>query len=663
MIPVLFLLIGFANTVLQSKFIFGGDSAEFATIAKTWGIAHPPGYPLYSFFINIIDRIVPFGTTPWKITLLSSITTVITAYFIYKILCLIKIQKYFAVASSFLYLVLFPIWQYALIPEVFGLHTMLIVLITYALLRYSQNNKNKLLLFASFFGGLSISHHHIFVLFIPGWLYLLQGKIKDIYQNKKLCIRMLALIFLGASFYLYAITASLNHTLLDWENAKTLEGFFRLITRASYGSFKAYSNSGAHIVNQLLDMVSGLTFILLDFKPLGIIFISIGLYVSKKYSQRFARFLFVSLLFHFFFLFYTNFVLTSSASSGMFERFLIPLYLILIFFLAIGFDYIYKEYFLRVTKLLNNTNLKKGAQVSYFLFIGIFIMIIAMPNYKAISLIARENAFEKLGKDIIDTVPMGGILTTQSDTPTFASYYHLYGLGARKDIVLLQLGIMHRANFIEMIKKRSPNLIISAPITGDGDFEKFILRNKERGYYAEREMAIGTWRPYGLLWKYYPDALSTASDSAMLLANNKRLWEHTYTIPELAPEAKNIFHLNSVREYYLNAYENYSKLLVVMEKYNEAEVVLKNIVQKYKRGDLQSKAVYLNILVHQKKCAEASNVAKKINLASTIKKYPGFVNSALTYLRTCEPQNKLIPEYMRKLKELEKSVKTDLNTF
>jgi len=663
MVPLIYSVIAFFYTTLQSRYIFGGDSAEYATVARTWSIAHPPGYPLYSLLTNIVNSIIPFGTTPWKVALLSSIPTVITAYFIYKILCLVKLHKYSAFAASLLYLFLFPIWQYALIPEVFGLHTMFISLITYFLLRFISKNDNKFILLASFFCGLCVSHHHIFVLFIPGWLYLLKDRLKKILSNRLLLIKITFSVLLGVSFYFYAIIVSHNNAILDWENAKTLEGLFRLVTRSSYGSFKAYSTSAANIVNQLADMVSGLVFILLDFKPLGIIFILVGLFTSRKYAKQFSYFLAISLAVHFAFLFYTNFTITNSISSGMFERFLIPIYVILVFLFGAGIDYTYQKYILSIAHIIRNKSLKKVVKGSYLVFICIYIALVAVQNFKTIALIANTKAFDQFGKDLLNTVPPNGILSTQGDTSTFTSSYHNYGLKEREDIVLLHLGLMGRPNFIDMLKKKYPSLVVFGPIKNNDDFNKFITRNSERGYYSEREQSIGTWRPYGLLWKYYTDNLSAASDSAKLLADNKKFWEKTYIMPELSSDEINIFHLDSVGEYYLTAYQNYAKLLVFMNKYEEAEVVLRNIALRYKKGNPQSAAEYMNVLILEKKCIEATQIATTIGLERTIEKYPGFVKSALSYLQTCEPHNSAIPKYKKQLLELEKKAKTDLDSF
>jgi hypothetical protein len=160
---------------LSARFIFGGDSAEFSAIAHTWSIPHPPGYPLYSLLLNSVTRLISIGTIPWRASLLSSIPTVLTSYLLFKILTHIKIRKGVALLASLLYIVLFPVWEYSLVPEVFALNSLLVVATSYFLLCYRDYNKQVYLIFASFLVGLCVSHHHIFVIFIPGWIFLLRA--------------------------------------------------------------------------------------------------------------------------------------------------------------------------------------------------------------------------------------------------------------------------------------------------------------------------------------------------------------------------------------------------------------------------------------------------------------------------------------------------------
>ena len=50
----------------------GGDSGELIAVAHAPGIAHPPGYPLYTVIGFLWSHIVPAGSIAWRMNLLSA---------------------------------------------------------------------------------------------------------------------------------------------------------------------------------------------------------------------------------------------------------------------------------------------------------------------------------------------------------------------------------------------------------------------------------------------------------------------------------------------------------------------------------------------------------------------------------------------------------------
>ncbi len=60
----------FATTAARS--LYWGDSAEFVAVAATLGVAHPPGYPLYTLLGALAVRL-PFGTPFLRMSLLSAL--------------------------------------------------------------------------------------------------------------------------------------------------------------------------------------------------------------------------------------------------------------------------------------------------------------------------------------------------------------------------------------------------------------------------------------------------------------------------------------------------------------------------------------------------------------------------------------------------------------
>jgi len=49
------------------------DSGELITVAWTWGIAHPPGYPLYTMLGGLWIHLLPFGNPAWRMNILSAL--------------------------------------------------------------------------------------------------------------------------------------------------------------------------------------------------------------------------------------------------------------------------------------------------------------------------------------------------------------------------------------------------------------------------------------------------------------------------------------------------------------------------------------------------------------------------------------------------------------
>ncbi len=49
------------------------DAGEFIAAAKTLGIPHPPGTPLFVLLAHVWGAVVPFGAYAWRINLLSAV--------------------------------------------------------------------------------------------------------------------------------------------------------------------------------------------------------------------------------------------------------------------------------------------------------------------------------------------------------------------------------------------------------------------------------------------------------------------------------------------------------------------------------------------------------------------------------------------------------------
>nr|XP_060475891.1 protein O-mannosyl-transferase TMEM260-like [Panthera onca] len=57
----------------------GGDSGELITAAHELGVAHPPGYPLFTLVAKLAIRLFPFGSVAYRVNLLCGLFGAVAA--------------------------------------------------------------------------------------------------------------------------------------------------------------------------------------------------------------------------------------------------------------------------------------------------------------------------------------------------------------------------------------------------------------------------------------------------------------------------------------------------------------------------------------------------------------------------------------------------------
>src|SRR2546421_10948545 len=73
---------GILYFLTAARDIVVGDSPELITAAATLGVAHEPGYPLFTMLGHLFS-LFPFGSIPFRINLLSVVCHALTVGVIY----------------------------------------------------------------------------------------------------------------------------------------------------------------------------------------------------------------------------------------------------------------------------------------------------------------------------------------------------------------------------------------------------------------------------------------------------------------------------------------------------------------------------------------------------------------------------------------------------
>jgi len=641
-----------------SLHVFGADSIDFATSMSSWGIAHPPGYPLYNLIGNLV-RFLPFKNTYFTLSLPSAMFAIASGVCIFFITNLITGNKTASLLASLLFFVLFPVWLYAIVPEAFALASFLILLQILSILGlfFKKGNKNLLIVLFFLSIGLSVSHHHLFVFFIPSYYYLVKKKktlIRDFIAKKYTVI--LSLIS-GIAFYLYAPIVSFFNASPDIENAKSLSGFINLITRSSYGTFKAYAGSSANLVNQLYSFFSFFIFLIQDYKPLGIIFIMFGFVFLYRKNRVVFNFFIINMASLLFFLFYANFFLSAEFGVATYERFLIFIYLVLAIIVGLGINYLSilcEKFIIKFTK---KVSVLWFAQVIVYLLALILVTTTTISNYRVISNVKNIVDFENYGLDILKTPKKNALLILKTDNSFFLAEHFLTVRKLRPDLTLVPL-ILERNYIRERIIRKNPKVIFPQLNSKNylSDFHKINFK-KGNYIYSDRPSTYGLWIPYGLLWKYYPSEKEYDAEIKQIMADNNSLWQK-YHVPVTDFYKKSILFTQDIQQQYLKQIWAYTNFLIVS---NQPEPAKKVIVKYYDsfKNDYYLLLTYINIKVYFNECKGLKPdlvKLKNMNIKASVDYLP-----ILNYYKTCEKnsaeQKKINGLYEELKRKEEKSVK------
>lgn len=253
------------------------DAGELTAAALTFGIPHPSGYPIYNVLAKMFA--LTFGNDAWAINLFSAVMGSVAAYFIFKIVKLLKGYDILAVAAAWLFAFYPSIWSQALIAEVYTLHAAFIAAAFYLLLLFILNKNKNYFYSACLITGLGIANHLMMIWFgflIIGTLIYYRH---DFHISE--WVKSLFCGLLGLSFYIYLPLAALSDTAMNWGNPSTWHNFWQHVLRLGYQDMSLTKDLGerwalvAGMVRQWLD---GLGWPVI----LGLI-IGLGVLIIKKY--------------------------------------------------------------------------------------------------------------------------------------------------------------------------------------------------------------------------------------------------------------------------------------------------------------------------------------------------------------------------------------------
>ena len=238
--------------------ITGEDSGTFVTAARTLGVPHPPGYPLYCMIAHAFTWL-PAGGIAWRVNLMSAVFGAATVYLLVMLVILFTRNRIAAVAAGLLFAFCQEFWEQAVIAEVYTLTAFFFALCLLLLFQWERTRSDRLLLVFAMAFGLGTSVHDTFLLLAPWFAFFVllhdraaAGRIPD----PRRWAFYAGLCALSAAFclatFLYLPLRAAAHPGVNWGDPETFAGVWRHVRRAQYDFMVTqYPHSFDRFLNQM----------------------------------------------------------------------------------------------------------------------------------------------------------------------------------------------------------------------------------------------------------------------------------------------------------------------------------------------------------------------------------------------------------------------------
>jgi hypothetical protein len=442
----LVVVVGALYVRTASRDIVLGDSPELTGAAATLGVAHPPGYPVWTM-VAFLFTLVPIGTLPFRVSLFSvaaAVACVVVVYLTARRLT----GSLVASAAAALVLAFVPVvWAWSVVPEVFPLADAIAATLVLLLLVWHQDGDPRVFIAAAFVGGIGLSHQQTIVLLGPPILYLMwHHRVR--FRGGGLLLRSALAAVTGLLPYLYLPIAAARHPLWNWAEISSLSDFVGHVLRVGYGTGSLISVpqfQGGSVLDRMLAFASAFT------APEAVLG-TIGL--AALYRRDRPWFLFTAAAFAVtgpLFIAYTNVNLAYPVLHAVIERFFLLSQVVIAPILAVGIVAIVDVLKVPGMARVGPAILSAGALAAA---VGV-----AVVHFKEIDQ-SEDHVARSFGEDILQSTRPGAILLAAGDAVVGPVGYLQTIEGQRPDVTVVQMPLLWGEWYVRQLRREDPKLTL-----------------------------------------------------------------------------------------------------------------------------------------------------------------------------------------------------------
>ena len=213
----------FLYLITTAHYQIAGDTPDFLLASKTFGVAHPPGYPTLVMLGHLFS-FLPLGSTAFRIDLLAAVCSSATVAFVY-LTGLRLTQRPYAAALGAGALAFTPLfWQWSLQIETFPLNNLLVAGVIYFIVRWHQDPQRSTFLYvAGALFAVGLTNQQTILLLAPAIGYVVWLNRRTLVANPIIVGWSVLWIVVGLLPYLYVpLAATFGHSPDNWDHANSV---------------------------------------------------------------------------------------------------------------------------------------------------------------------------------------------------------------------------------------------------------------------------------------------------------------------------------------------------------------------------------------------------------------------------------------------------------
>jgi hypothetical protein len=437
-------------TATGARDIVLGDTSELITAAVNLGVAHPPGYPLFTLLGHLFS-LLPVGPLPFRVTLLSVVCSAGAVWLVYLTALRLTGSRAASTCASAVLASTPLFWSWSLAAEVFPLNNLLAAGMIYLLVVWhEQPERIGFLIASAFAGGLALSNHQTIVLLGPAVLFLLWRRRGQLLMRPIVLATCAAALLLGLLPYTYLPWAAGRHPVWNWGDPSSLANFFAVVTRKHFGTgqlINAAKYQGGSPIDRLAELGA-------SFSPLAGALLLLG---AVQAWRRRRWYLWFGLLAFAFagpaFASYANMDLSVPLSRFVLERFFLLPQVVIAPMMAFGI--------LLIGELLSSRVpvIRAHAIAPISLAVWLTALAVGIAHHAGIDQ-SRNHAARRFAEDIFATLDTGSILVVNGDEVIMPLAYLQDVEGYRPDVALIIMPLLGEEWYLQQLRRQWPNLMI-----------------------------------------------------------------------------------------------------------------------------------------------------------------------------------------------------------